>query len=146
MGPPFADRVRRRGDTGGGSVLAIGFFLLGLALTGLAYDTTRVIIVRRDLQSAADAAALAGASRIDQRAWRQSSGHDRRLDADAAVAEARRVFGLQAPSGTSVEVAATRERVVVRAEARVAFLILPMVGIDSAVATASARAAPRSPY
>lgn len=138
-------RGRPADDSGQGTVAVIGLLILSLAIVGLAVDTTRLIIVRRDLQSAADAAALAGASQIDGRTFRSSGGTLLKLDPQAAHASAFRTFALQAPAGSSESPTATRDWVAVVAWARVQFTFLPLVGFDSAEIQAVGRAQPVVP-
>ena len=66
-------------ERGQAAVLLIGVLALAVAFVGLAVDGARVLTVRRDLHAVADSAALAGASAIDERAYRESVGRDIRL-------------------------------------------------------------------
>jgi len=62
-------------------VVALPVFL---AIAGLAIDTTLLMLERRELQSAVDGAARAGATRVDMERLRASGGSDVQLDIDRA--------------------------------------------------------------
>jgi uncharacterized membrane protein len=67
---------------------ALGFVIVALpmfvAIAGLAIDTTVLTLERRELQSAVDGAARAGATRVDTELLRASGGSDVQLDVDRA--------------------------------------------------------------
>ena len=75
---------RGRGEAGSITGLLIGSVLLLAAFVGLAVDGTRLFIARRDLQTLADSAALAGASSIDESRYRTSGGLEVVIDPAAA--------------------------------------------------------------
>lgn len=62
------------------TVLVVGMTMVVFAVAGLAVDGTRAFIYRRTLQSAADAAALAGAAELDKRAYYLSRGQEVTID------------------------------------------------------------------
>lgn len=64
--------------------------MLVFATSGLAIDGTRAFLYRRTLQSAADAAALAGAGELDATRYYASKGRAVRIDPRAAEEVARR--------------------------------------------------------
>jgi Flp pilus assembly protein TadG len=126
-------------------VLLVGALLLGLAFVGLAVDGARLFTARRDLQNVADSAALAGASAIDEAAFRASEGVTVRLDPDRARAAAEQVvWAARLPAGTTVEVRATSERVEVRIRRPVATTFLRIVGVRTQEIGATAHASPRT--
>jgi uncharacterized membrane protein len=69
---------------------ALGFVVVALpmfvAIAGLAIDTTVLTLERRELQSAVDGAARAGATRVDTELLRASGGSDVQLDVNRARA------------------------------------------------------------
>lgn len=61
-------RVERIGDTGQATVLMLGFVVLAALVVGLIFDVSAILVARQRLQASADAAALAGATAVDE-AW-----------------------------------------------------------------------------
>ncbi len=135
----------RSDERGQASVLLVGVLLIGLMAAGLAIDGGRMFTARRDLQSVADSAALAGASSIDEGVYRSSGGEQVRLDpvaARAAVAEVLAASSL--PATTRVDVSVTADRVEVHIERRVRPLLLGLVGLGPQRIGAHASAAPQT--
>lgn len=138
-------RARRRapGPAGQASVLLVGALIVALAFVGLAADGSRLLLARRDLQSLADGAALAGASALDEAAYRDSAGSLLRLDPDRARAEAWSVLAAAGVlAGTDAEVHATADRVEVALRRRVTMTVLRIAGVGSQTVGARAAAVP----
>jgi Flp pilus assembly protein TadG len=113
-----------RDDTGTVTLWLLGLCLLLFALGGISVDLWRGFSARRSLSNAADAAALAGASAIDEDAYRATGV----VELDPALAEARaradvaRQLDVSARRG--VEVRADREAVTVVVEGEIGFTLL----------------------
>lgn len=137
--------ARPRGDDGQGAVMVIGLLVMTMLIAGLAIDTTRMIIVRRDLQNACDAGVLAGASVIDVARFRTSGGTEVVLSPQPARIRAGEVIADQAPRGHHFEVRASTEDVAARVSARVELRFLVLAGFSETVITAKCRAVPHSP-
>lgn len=137
--------MMRRRDTGQGTVTVIGLLVLSLAVAGLAIDTTRLVIVRRDLQNACDAGVLAGASQIDEGQLRRSGGTAFALNPNTARDRALAVINSQAPSGYRAEVRATDSEVAATVAAWVEMKFLLFAGVSGASVSASCRAQPHPP-
>lgn len=132
-------------ERGQASVLLVGALLLGLAFVGLAVDGARLFTARRDLQNIADSAALAGASAIDETAYRSSDGLVVRLDPARARGSAEQVvWAARLPAGTSVDVRVGPERVEVRISRPVSTTFLRIVGLREQRIGATATASPRT--
>jgi Flp pilus assembly protein TadG len=135
----------RSDERGQASVLLVGVLLIGLTAAGLAIDGARMFTARRDLQSIADSAALAGASSIDEDIYRSSAGADVRLDPTAARAAVAEVLDASAlPESTRVDVSVTRDRVRVHIERPVRPLFLGLAGMGAQLIGAHASAAPQT--
>jgi uncharacterized membrane protein len=131
-------------DLGQAAVLLIGVLALAAAFVGLAVDGARLLTVRRDLHAIADSAALAGASAIDEHAYRDSVGRDIRLDAQLARDAATRVIAASGlPVDATVEVNVDDSGVDVRIARDVPTMLLRVVGLAEQRIGAHARAAPR---
>jgi hypothetical protein len=136
---------RPRRQAGQASVILIGALVVGLAFAGLAIDGARLFTARRDLQSVADSAALAGASAIDEGHFRATAGSEVRLDAGSARAAADRV--LQAsdlPPGTEIDVIVEPDRVTVHLRRPVDMTFLRITGMRAQDIGASASASPQT--
>ncbi len=132
-------------EQGQASVLLVGALLLGLAFVGLAVDGARMFTARRDLQNVADAAALAGASAIDEGTYRATGGLVVRLDPARARGSAEQVvWAARLPAGTTVDVHIAAERVEVRISRPVDTTLLRVVGVPSQRIGATASASPRT--
>ena len=139
-------RARRNDDERGqASVLLIGVLMIGLMFVGLAVDGARMFTARRDLQSVADSAALAGASSLDEAQYRASAGLDVRLDPVAARRAVDEVLsGSSLPATVRVDVAVTDDRVDVRISRPVRPLFLGLVGMGPQGIGAHASASPQT--
>jgi len=119
---------------------------LFLSIAGLAIDGGVLLASRRQVQSVADGAARAGATRLDQGRLRSSGGADVQLDSSRARDAAwsyldqrlTRELAWQAAPDASVEVGARRVHVVIQGTLHTAFL--RVVHIDSVPVTATAYA------
>ena len=128
-------------EHGQATVLVIGLSLVVFAIAGLAVDGTRAFLLRRSLQSSADAAALAAAAELDEAAYYASGGRVAVLDEPAArrsAAEWLQSRGL--PLKAEVATAPDRVEVVVRAMVPTTFLGL--AGITEIPVAARADASP----
>ena len=100
---------------------------------------------RRDLQNVADSAALAGASALDEQAFRDSGGATTRVDPSAArtaIDEVIRASSL--PASTRVDVQVADDRVVVRIARPVRMEFLGLAGMGPQQIGAHASAAPQT--
>ncbi len=115
--------------------------MLGLiVMVGLVVDAGVMFAARRDLQSAADAAARAGAAALDIDAYRASGGRDTVLDeAEAEQAALRRLSGEQV-----VRLSASPSDVRVELERTQPLLLLGLVGLGPVEVQASSIARPRT--
>lgn len=132
-------------DEGQGVVTVLGLLIVALMVTGLAIDMTRAVVVRRNLQAACDAGALAGASMVDVGVLRTSGGRQIILDPQAAQTEAQRVFALQAPSGSRGTAHASATTVAIDGGATVSASLLALAGVTSFEIPVKCEAAPRRP-
>ena len=139
---PAASATNRQGQA---SVLLIGALVMGLAFAGLGIDGARLFTARRDLHNVADSAALAGASAIDEPAYRESAGSDTRLDPAGARAAVQQVLDASnLPRGTVVDVKVDSTRVEVRLSRPVRMTFLRIIGLGEEAIGASAAASPRT--
>jgi Flp pilus assembly protein TadG len=125
-----------------GSVLITGL-LLSVALLmviGFAVDVGHAFLVKRELASIADDAALSGSQVIDLPALRE--GH-LQLEPGQARTEALRAVSAN-PSVTG-QATATTEDVTVTVRRRVHTILLGIIGVSTLTITAHATAAPRGP-
>lgn len=119
------------------SVFVIGAALICFAVAGIAVDGTRAFLYRRTLQNAADAAALAGASEIDRRAY-YSTRNEIELDNSGARAAALQWLARRGLP-VDADVSATPAVVRVGLRGRLSTTFLGLIGIsDLPVAAASA--------
>ena len=104
---------------------------LFVSMAGLAIDGGVLLDARRELQSVADGAARAGATRLDMARLRASGGSDVQLDPVLADQAARRyvanaLVGVAdawpAPPNAAVDVGPRRVHVLIHATLRTAFL------------------------
>jgi Flp pilus assembly protein TadG len=138
VNPGVRTRLRREH----GSVLITGL-LLTLALLmvlGAAVDIGHAFIVRRDLSSLADGAALAGAQQLDQQAI-----HQGQLALDPQQAQAAALSALSGGSGIQAHADATFEQVHVQVTRRFPTILLRLVGLADLTVSAQANATPRAP-
>lgn len=135
-----AVHVRLRSERG--SVLITGL-LLTLALLmvlGAAVDIGHAFIVRRDLTSLADNAALAGAQQLDPQAI-----HQGQLALDPQQAQAAALSTLSGEPGIRAQADATTRKVSVKVTRRFPTILLRLVGLSDLTVSAQANAAPRAP-
>ena len=117
---------------------------LFLAIAGLAIDGGVLLASRRQLQSVADGAARAGATRLDVARLRDSGGAQVQLDRDQAISAANaylaRQFAVETTWQTSrrVQVETTGRRVHVLIQSTVEPAFLRIVHIDQVPVEASA--------
>jgi Flp pilus assembly protein TadG len=133
--------AERLGD-GRGSVLITGL-LLTLALLmvlGAAVDIGHAFIVRRDLSSLADDAALAGAQQLNQQAI-----HQGQLALDPQQAQVAALATLTGQPGIQAHADATPADVHVQVTRRFPTILLRLVGLSDLTVSAHADAAPRAP-
>jgi Flp pilus assembly protein TadG len=116
--------MRLRGETGTVTLWLLGVCLLLFALGGISIDLWRGFSARRSLSNTADAAALAGASAIDEDAYRQSGTV--RLDPTLAEARARAYAASQLDAGSlrTVDVRADPDAVTVVLHGSIGFTLL----------------------
>ena len=135
-------RLRSRfGDEHGG-VLVAGL-LLSLALLiviGAGVDIGHAFIVRRELVSVADDAALTGSQALDLKAL-----HDGRLALDPEQARAAALEALAGQPVTRSSATASAADVHVDVQRRVPTILLRLVGVSALTVGAHATAAPREP-
>lgn len=125
-----------------GSVLITGL-LLSLALMmiiGALVDLGHAFIVRRELVSIADDAALSGSQAVDQNAL-----HAGKLQLDPAQARAAALQAIATTPGESSQASATSTSVTVHVQRRFATILLRLVGLGTLSVSAHATAAPRRP-
>ncbi|HEV2754612.1 MAG TPA: pilus assembly protein TadG-related protein [Actinomycetota bacterium] len=133
--------MRRADERGQVTVLVLGMALIVFAVAGVAVDGTRAWLLRRSLQNAADAAALAGAGEIDRAAYYASGGSIVRLDPAASEAVAARWLeqrGLDARAS----IASSAERVAVEMRTELDTTFLALIGVQRLEVAAEADAAP----
>ena len=121
----------RRDDRGSITLWSLAICVGLLALGGVTLDFWRAISGWRSLAASADAAAAAGASGIDEGAFRSSGGSVVQLDPTLAEQLAYDSLAAQLDSGDidTYEVTATTESVTVVVEGSVG-LTLPQVVMD----------------
>jgi Flp pilus assembly protein TadG len=139
-------RVRARGDDGQRGTITLwilGLCLMLFLLGGISLDLWRSFSERRALAATADAAALAGASAIDENRYRQSG--DVVLVPSEAEARARAsvVDQLDKEALRDVEVHATTEVVTVVARGRVGLTLLNLLHTADVDIVVTATATPR---
>lgn len=135
-------RLTRRLAGEQGSVLITGL-LLSLALLmliGLAVDVGHAFIVRRDLISIADNAALEGSQQINLNAY-----HDGSLQLDPQQAQAAALQSIAPASGLTEQARATTNNVEVEVKQRFPTILLRLVGLSSLTVSAQAQASPKLP-
>ena len=129
-------------DERGQAMVLVALFLPALlAVSGLVADGGWLFAQRRDLQNAADAAAVAGAMALDEGAYRASGGAATRLDPARA-----RALALASLAGESLtrSVRASEAQVEVELSREARTLFLGALGVSAVEIRASARAGPRA--
>jgi Flp pilus assembly protein TadG len=125
-----------------GAVLVAGL-LLSLALLiviGAGVDIGHAFIVRRELVSLADDAALTGSQALDLQAL-----HQGRLALDPEQARAAALQALAGEPGLRGQAAANATDVQVEVQRRIPTILLRLVGVSTLTVGARATAAPREP-
>jgi Flp pilus assembly protein TadG len=131
---------RLEGDERGQVMVFVAILMTGLiSVVGLVTDGGIVFSQRRDLQNAADAAALAGAMQIDEKAYRASGQVV--LNERAAREIATQYLQDEGDLDYSVQVSPTGVEVSVSRQASTSFLRI--VGINGVDISASSSAVPR---
>lgn len=129
------------GERGQAALLLVGILLIAFAVAGVATDIARAGLLRRTLQSEADAAASAAASQLDRELYYSSGGADRYLDPGRA--RSRALLALDRRSGVlPLRVTATKEEVRVSVTGYVRTSLLRVIGIRRLTVTARAMAEP----
>jgi Flp pilus assembly protein TadG len=136
------DRVAKRLRSERGSVLISGllFSLALLLVMGAAVDIGRAFIVRRELATLADDAALTGSQALDLRAV-----HDGRLALNPAEARRTALGTIAGEPGVRGNATARAEAVTVTVRRRVPTVLLRLAGTPSLGVSAQATASPRAP-
>jgi Flp pilus assembly protein TadG len=123
------------------TILVLGLSMVAFAVAGIAVDGTRAFLMRRTLQNAADASALAGAGELDVDAYYASGG--RRLVLDPLAAKQMATTLLEQRDLVVVPtIAADQERVAVVLRTKVDTMFLRLIGIDNLAVAAQADARP----
>ena len=131
----------KRDERGQVTVLMLGMALIAFAVAGIAIDGTRAFLMRRTLQNAADASALAGSGELDVDAYYSSGGRRMTLDPTAAKEMAASFLtrrGLQVVPA----IQADERGVAVALRTEIDTLFLRLIGIDSLPVAAEATARP----
>lgn len=141
--PRFELRARR--ESGTTTLWLLGLCLMLFLLGGVSLDLWRAFSERRSLAATADAAAVAGASALDEPAYR-SSGVVRLLPADAERrAQASLAEQLDRRALRDARVAATADEVTVTVGGSVDFSLLQIVAPgDEFAITVRATARPQA--
>jgi Flp pilus assembly protein TadG len=135
-------RLREQLRDDRGAVLVAGL-LLALALMiviGAGVDIGHAFIVRRELVSLADDAALTGSQALDLQAL-----HQGRLALDPEQARATALQALAGEPGLRGQASANAADVRVDVQRRVPTILLRLVGVSTLTVGAQATAAPREP-
>ncbi len=138
----MTSRLRVRLGCERGSVLITGL-LLSFALLmviGFAVDIGHAFLVRRQLASIADDAALSGSQAIDIPAL-----HEGHLQLNTGQARAQALGSIDANPHVSGQVTASTGGVTVTVKRRVGTILLGLIGIRTLTISAHATAAPRGP-
>ncbi len=116
--------LRWRSERGSVTLWGIGLTLVLFGFAGVVVDAWRAFAVRQDLAGMADSAAAAGATALDEDAYRATGAVV--LDPDVAQTRAAEYLGRQEgfEDSISVAIAATPENVAVSLEQDVHFTIL----------------------
>jgi Flp pilus assembly protein TadG len=135
--------VRARGSQGTVTLWLLGICLLLFALGGISLDLWRGFSDRRSLAATADAAALAGASAVDETQYRASGTV--MLDAARAESRARAHIARQLDRAAlrAVSVHADAEAVTVVVDGEVGFTLLGLLQPGALEVRVTATATPR---
>lgn len=131
-----------RRDESGQVIVLVAVMMLGLiAVVGLVTDGGLMFTQRRDLQNAADGAALAGAMQIDESKYRASGGSSVTLNESEAYSAT--VAYLEGEGGVVYSVVVRSDRVEVSVSRRASTGFLRVLGITGFEISAGATAQPR---
>jgi len=135
-------RLKRRLVAEQGSVLITGLLLTValLMVIGFAVDVGHAFLVKRQLASIADDAALSGSQAIDLPAL-----HEGHLQLNPGQARAEALHSVYANPSTTGQATASTGTVTVTVTRRVSTILLGLVGLSTLTITAHATAAPRGP-
>jgi Flp pilus assembly protein TadG len=138
-------KLRERGESGTITLWMLGLCLMLLLLGGISLDLWRAFSERRTLAATADAAAVAGASALDEAAYR-NSGAVRLVPADAQRrARASLADQLDRRALRDARVEATEDTVMVTVGGSVDFSLLQIVAPgDEFAITVHATARPQA--
>lgn len=125
-----------------GSVLITGLLLtiVLLMVIGTAVDLGHAFIVKRELVSIADDAALTGSQALNQNAL-----HEGAFQLDPGQARTAALDAITRLPGESTSASATTSTITVHVSRRFPTLLLRLVGLDTLTVSAQASAAPRQP-
>jgi Flp pilus assembly protein TadG len=134
--------IQRRLSCERGSVLIAGLLLTValLMLLGAAVDLGHAFIVRRDLTSQADDAALAGSQALNLDAL-----HQGQLALDPQQAETVALQAITTSPDLKASAVASTGGVTVRLQEQIPTVLLRLVGLSTLTVAAQATAAPRTP-
>jgi uncharacterized membrane protein len=138
-----AVRLLGRGDSGQAVVWVAVLLPLLLSVVGLVADGGLVLNARLELQNAADGAARAGVTQIDERRYRDSAGSVVVLDLPRARRVAADYLAVQGVS-VNATVEAQPRRVIVQAERDVPTSFLRLAGLDTVHIVTAAQAEVRA--
>jgi len=130
-----------RDERGQASLFVLGMALVVFSVAGLAVDGTRVFLMRRTLQNAADSAALAAAGELDTRSYYSSGGDLIRLSSGDARTIAQGWLadrGIEARSAIGTDAGSVS--ITLRTEVPTTFLGL--IGIEAVAVGASSTSEP----
>ena len=130
-----------RDEKGQTTVLVLGIFLVVVGVVGFAVDGTRAFLMRRTLQNAVDAAALAGASELNRTTYYRSAGRRVELDSEASEQVAEAILDRRGIVATA-RISATKEAIQVEVRADLPSTFLRVIGVDSVPVGAVAVAEP----
>lgn len=134
-------RTRRLcGEEGSVAITGLLFALALIVLIGTGVDFAHAFIVRRDLTSIADDAALVGSQQLDLQAWRQGS-----LALNPPQAEQAAESELAANPGISGRTQAIPASITVQVKRQLPTVMLRLVGIADLTVSATATAEPKQP-
>jgi Flp pilus assembly protein TadG len=137
----MTDRVRGlRGETGAVLIAGILLALALLMVIGAAVDIGQAFIVRRQLASLADQAALSGSQAINL-----DELHQGRLALDPELARTAALQSLLDSPGIEASASATPDAVRVEVQQAVPTILLRIVGLMELELAARATAAPQAP-
>lgn len=125
-----------------GSVLITGLLLsiMLMMIIGAAVDIGHAFIVRRELVSIADGAALTGSQALSQEAL-----HAGTLQLEPGQARTAALDAIAPVTGESAQASATTGTVTVHVQRHFPTILLRLVGLDTLTVSANATAAPRKP-